>query len=158
VPESRGALFDYFWRSRDERFASHLEKIVAGLPGRKQPAVLVYGHTHLPDRSQATANAISGGLLKIPLEGFSPVRGTLVPVVISDGAWQRTLTPVQLARLASERGVSDRQLFAALQPEDLPPCYSFVRVAIVNGEAMPAVRYWRRSAEGEWGEAASCGR
>ncbi|PYR35889.1 MAG: hypothetical protein DMF89_20195 [Acidobacteria bacterium] len=158
TPESRGALFDYFWRSRDERFLGHLDKIAAGLPGQKRPAVFVYGHTHLPDRSQSTANMISGGLLKIPMEGFSPVRGALTPVVINDGAWQRTLTPVQLARMASERGVSDQQAFATLRHEDLPPCYSFVTVGIVNGEAMPAVRYWRRSPQGEWGAAAGCGR
>ena len=49
---------------------------------------------------------ISGGLLKIPMEGFSPVRGALMPVVINGGAWNRTITPVQLERLKAERGVS----------------------------------------------------
>jgi hypothetical protein len=118
----------------------------------------VHGHTHLPDRSQSGANLISGGLLKIPMEGFSPVRGALTPVVINDGAWQRTITPVQLERMASDRGVSERDLLASLRPEDLPPCYSFVHIVVANGAPVPAVRYWRQSAAGEWALASTCGR
>src|SRR5437762_9810869 len=53
------------------------------------------------------------------MEGFSPVRGALTPIVINDGAWQRTITPVQLDRLASDRGVPEKELLASLQPEDL---------------------------------------
>jgi hypothetical protein len=98
---------------------------------------------------------ISGGLLKIPMEGFSPVRGALDPVVLNGGAWQRTLTPAQLVRMASTRGVSAQDLMASLKPEDLPPCYSFVHIGFTNGNPEPLVRYWRESA-GEWQVTGSC--
>ena len=139
-------------------FLSHLETITRRLPNRRQPTVFVHGHTHLPDRSQSTANVISGGLLKIAMEGFSPVRGAVTPAVINDGAWQRTITPVQFERMAIERAISERELLESLKPEDLAPCYSFVQVAYVDGAPVPAVRYWRRSAAGEWGSAPTCGR
>jgi len=100
---------------------------------------------------------ISGGLLKIPAEGFSPVRGELTPVVINDGAWQRTITPVQLERRAAEAGVSATDLIGTLKLEDLPACYSFVQVSRENGAPVPVVRYWRQAGTGNWGFGASCG-
>jgi hypothetical protein len=120
--------------------------------------VFVHGHTHLPDRSQSSANMISGGLLSIPMEGFSPVRGSLTPVAINDGAWQRTITPVQLERLASEQGATARDLLGSMKPEDLSPCYSFVQISSTTGAPAPAVRYWRQAVNDRWGFGASCGR
>ncbi len=159
TPETRGGVFDYFWRSRDLTFARHLETVAKRRPGAGKPiAVFVHGHTLLPDRSQTSANMISGGLLKIPMEGFSPVRGALTPIAINDGAWQRTITPVQLDKLAADRGVAEKELLSTLQPEDLAPCYSFVQIDIVNGAPSPAIRYWRQSAAGEWAMAPTCGR
>jgi UDP-2,3-diacylglucosamine pyrophosphatase LpxH len=154
TPQSRGAQFDYFWQSRDRAFTRHLQKAAAE-PARM--SVLVIGHTHLADRSQTGANMISGGLLKIPMEGFSPVRGALTPIVINGGAWQRTITPVQYERIRSERSSTDDQLLRSLQPEQLPPCYSFVRIPPYATDPAPTVRYWRE-ADGSWGLAASCGR
>jgi UDP-2,3-diacylglucosamine pyrophosphatase LpxH len=154
TPETRGAQFDYFWQSRDRAFTRHLQK-VALEPARI--SVLVIGHTHLADRSQTGANMISGGLLKIPMEGFSPVRGALTPIVINGGAWQRTMTPVQYERIRNERSATDDQLLRSLQPEQLTPCYSFVRIAPYATDPAPTVRYWRE-ADGSWGLAASCGR
>jgi hypothetical protein len=86
---------------------------------------------------------ISGGLLKIPMEGFSPVRGQLTPGGINDGAWQRTITPVQLDRRATEAGVPLADLLSTLQPEDLPGCCRLVQVSRENDLPAPAVRYWR---------------
>lgn len=155
--ETRGAQYDYFWRSRDLMFARHLE----GARRRAQTsaqglAVFVHGHTHLPDRSQTSANMISGGLLTIPMEGFSPVRGALWPIVINGGAWQRTVTPVQYERMRAERATSDDELLR-LRPEQLAPCYSFVRIPPYTDAPAPAVRYWRE-ADGKWGLAGGCGR
>jgi UDP-2,3-diacylglucosamine pyrophosphatase LpxH len=157
TPESRGAVFDYFWQSRDEVFQRHIQT-VAGQPRSSSApplGVLVHGHTHLPDRAQATANMISGGLLKIPLEGFSPVRGALTPVAINGGAWQRTVTPVQFERLAVQRKVAEKELLVSLQPEELAPCFSFVRIEPYAATPAPAVRYWRVGANG-WEIAGSC--
>jgi hypothetical protein len=157
TPETRGAAFEYFWRSRDQMFLRHLATVMARIPRRaNQLRVFVHGHTHLPDRGQANANMISGGLLKIPMEGFSPVRGQLTPVVINDGAWQRTITPAQLDRRASEKGASVLDLIGTMKPEDLSPCYSFVQISPANGAPAPTVRYWRQTGDGEWGFAASC--
>ena len=158
-PDTRGGVFDYFWRSRDLTFGRHLEMVAKSLPARGKPiGVFVHGHSQLPDRSQSGANMISGGLLKIPMEGFSPVRRALTPIVINDGAWQRTITPVQLERLAADRGVPERELFSVLQPEDLAPCYSFVEIDLAAGAPVPATKYWRQSAAGDWSIAATCGR
>jgi hypothetical protein len=156
--ETRGAAFEYFWRSRDEVFLRYLDSIKTRVPRTgRELAVYVHGHTHLPDRGQTSANMISGGMLTIPMEGFSPVRGKLSPVVINAGAWQRTITPVQLERRATEAGVSVEDLVRRMTPDDLPPCYSLVQVTSTGGTVVPAVRYWRRTPAGDWGMAASCG-
>jgi len=155
TPETRGARFDYLWRSRDETFARRLTMIAAENGGRSVD-VFVHGHTHLADRSQYGANMISGGLLKIPMEGFSPVRGASLPIAINGGAWQRTITPVQYERLRTARSMSDDQLLGSLQPEDLPACYSFVLIPPYVDAPAPAVRYWRQ-AGGEWRMGESCG-
>ena len=148
TPDTRGAVFDYFWQSRDRMFGRHVEAVAAQLPNKRMPAVLVHGHTHLPDRTQSYANMISGGLLTIPMEGFSPVRGALTPVVINGGAWQRTITPVQLGRLQAERGLGYDELLRELQPEHLAPCYSFVHIPPYTDTPSPSVRYWRQAAGG----------
>lgn len=155
--DTRGAQFDYFWTSRDRIFGRHLQSV--GRPvgtGASAIAVFVHGHTHLADRSQTNANMISGGLLRIPMEGFSPVRGALTPVAINGGAWQRTITPVQYERIRAERSLTDDQLLRSLQPEDLSPCYSFVRIPPYTDAPSPSVRYWRQR-EGRWEVANNCG-
>jgi hypothetical protein len=155
TPETRGAQFDYFWRTRDATFAQRL-KTIATETGGRSPDVFVHGHTHLADRSQYSANLISGGLLKIPMEGFSPVRGASLPIAINSGAWQRTIAPAQYERLRTAWSMSDDQLLGSLQPEDLPACYSFVRIPPYTDVPAPAVRYWR-PVGGEWRMAESCG-
>lgn len=157
TPDTRGAIFDYFWRSRDDFYRGYIERARTRWKGSAAPVVFAIGHTHLADRAQSYANMISGGLLKIPMEGFSPVRGALTPIVINGGAWNRTITPVQLERLRAERGVSWHDLLQSLAPEALPPCYSFVHVPAYDQEPSPAVRYWRQNADGSWAIAPTCG-
>jgi hypothetical protein len=158
TPDSRGALFDYFWRSRDEIFARHLEAVARQLPSKTAPVVMVNGHTHLPDRGQEGAMNLAAGHLTIPKQGFSPARGALTPIVINGGAWQRTITPVHYERLESERGLAKGELLRTLQPEDLPPCYGFVQVPPYVDVPEPSVRYWRQSTTGDWAVASACGR
>jgi hypothetical protein len=95
---------------------------------------------------------ISGGLLKIPMEGFSPTRGELLPIVINAGAWQRSITPVQLDRVLAERPLE------SLQPEDLAACYSYVEIPPYQDTPAPHVRYWRQDEGGTWAAGASCAR
>ena len=95
----------------------------------------------------------------VVVDGFSPVRNALTPVVINGGAWQRTITPVEFARLRDARGLSDAELLRALRPEHLAPCYSFARIDPYDAApAPPVVRYWRQAASGAWEFAAECGR
>jgi hypothetical protein len=158
TPDSRGTLFDYFWRSRDQLFLRHLDTVTRRLPAARPPTVFVHGHTHLPDRGQEGAIALAAGYLTIPRQGFSPVRGAVAPVVINGGAWQRTITPAQFERIETERALPPADLLRALQPEDLPPCYSFVHVAPYTDAPTPNVRYWRQAAAGDWAMGAGCGR
>jgi UDP-2,3-diacylglucosamine pyrophosphatase LpxH len=155
TPATRGSAFEYFWRSRDLIFTRRLGE--AAPQAARSIMVFVHGHTHLADRSQAGTNAINGSYTLVP-EGFSPVRGADGPIVINGGAWQRTITPVQLDRIKADRSISDRDLLRSLQPEDLPPCYSFVQIARRGGVPVPAVRYWRRTEHGDWGVSTGCGR
>ena len=86
---------------------------------------------------------------EVIVDGFSPVRDALSPVVINGGAWQRTITPVQFGRLQEAHGMSDAELLAALRPEHLAPCYSFVQIeAYADTPERPSVRYWRQADDG----------
>jgi UDP-2,3-diacylglucosamine pyrophosphatase LpxH len=159
MPDSRGSTFEYFWRSRDLMFSRHLDAVGRRVSSSARPIrVFVHGHTHLPDRAQTTANMISGGLLKVPMEGFSPRRGELTPIVINGGAWQRTMTPVQLELLAAGSGRPILGVMTSTKPEDLSPCFSFVHVTMKASEPIPAVRYWRETAPGQWSVGVTCGR
>ena len=159
LPDSRGGLFDYFWRTRDLIYGRRLATVQAGLPARGRPiAIFVHGHTHLVDWRQRILLSTSQGRPVI-VDGFSPVRNALAPVVVNGGAWQRTITPVQFARLRAASDLSDAELLGALRPEHLAPCYSFVQVDPYDGTpAAPVVRYWRQAEGGTWELAAVCGR
>ena len=99
LPGTRGGAFDYFWRTRDRIFARQLEEAQARLSSTARSiAVFVHGHTHLVDWKQRVLELTSQGRTVI-VDGFSPVRNALRPVVVNGGAWQRTITPVQLERL-----------------------------------------------------------
>ena len=159
LADSRGGQFDYFWRTRDLIYGRRLETVQAGLPaGGALIAVFVHNHTHLVDWRQRILLSTSQGRPVI-VDGFSPVRNALAPVVVNGGAWQRTITPVQFARLQAASGLSDAELMGALRPEHLAPCYSFVQVDPYEvTPAAPTVRYWRRAESGTWELAAECGR
>ena len=158
-PDSRGGRFDYFWRTRDLIHGRRLEAAQAGAPDTAQPvAVFVHGHTHLVDWRQRVLEMTRLGRTVI-VDGFSPVRDALSPVVVNGGPWQRTLTPVQFGRLRAEHGLSDAELLRVLRPEHLAPCYGFVQVdPYEDTPALPRVRYWRAAETGGWEFAARCGR
>lgn len=158
-PDSRGGRFDYFWRTRDLIHGRRLEAAQAGAPEAAQPvAVFVHGHTHLVDWRQRVLEMTRLGRTVI-VDGFSPVRDALSPVVVNGGPWQRTLTPVQFGRLRAEHGLSDAGLLRALRPEHLAPCYGFVQVdPYEDTPALPRVRYWRAAETGGWEFAPRCGR
>lgn len=151
TPDTRGGLFDYFWRSRDQGYLAYIDGVAKRLMPSASPTVFVLGHTHLADRAQDRANMLSGGLLTIPMQGFSPKRKALTPVVVNGGAWQRTITPVQLDRRFADRP------FSSLVPDDLAPCYSFVAIPPYTDAPSPQVRSWRRDDAGVWAMGPDCG-
>ena len=159
LPDSRGGQFDYFWRTRDLIYGRRLQTAEADLPDRGRPiAIFVHNHTHLVDWRQRVLLSTSQGRPVI-VDGFSPLRDALAPVVVNGGAWQRTITPVQFARLRAAGGLTDAELMRALRPEHLAPCYSFVQVDPYDATpAAPVVRYWRQADSGTWAMAAECGR
>ena len=159
LPDSRGGLFDYFWRTRDLVYGGRLEAAQDGAPAAAGPiAVFVHNHTHLIDWRQRVLELTRLGRTVI-VDGFSPVRNALSPVVVNGGPWQRTITPVQFGRLQAEHGLSDAELLEALQPEHLAPCYGFVQIDPYDDTpALPAIRYWRQAESGGWEMAPRCGR
>ena len=168
MPEANDQSFEYYWRSRDLPFTRHLEAVAKRVPPSAHPiAVFVHGHTHLPDSSRAGSNEPNGegGPILAP-EGYSLVRNAATPVAINDGAWQRTILPVQLERAKANRGVSYQDLLRSLQPEQLAPCYTFVRIGPYSGTPAPALRHWHQVENGSWthsplsfskGQAPGCG-
>ena len=159
LPDSRGGLFDYFWRTRDLIYGGRLEAAQASAPATARPiAVFVHNHTHLVDWRQSVLESTRLGRTVI-VHGFSPVRNALSPVVINGGPWQRTITPVQFGRLRAAHDISDAELLRALRPEHLPPCYGFVQIDPYDETpTLPATRYWRQAEGGDWEIAARCGR
>lgn len=159
VAESRGGQFDYFWRTRDRVYGDAIAAADARRSSNLSPiAIFVHGHTHLVDWRQRVLQMTRLGR-EVIVDGFSPVRNALAPVVINGGAWQRTITPVQFGRLQAVHGMSDVELLTTLQPEHLAPCYSFVQVeAYAETPERPAIRYWRQTENGQWALASACGR
>jgi UDP-2,3-diacylglucosamine pyrophosphatase LpxH len=110
TPETVGSAFEYYWRSRDQQIVQHIPR-ASGLD------LIVLGHTHLLDRP------------------FRPL-GENGPAVVTSGAWQRTIHPIDLGSLS-----------AAL--ESLPACYSFVEIP-AGGRRTAAARSWRLSDQKQW--------
>ncbi len=157
TPETRGSQFEFLWTSRDKMFTSRLAEVRTRLKlPERSIDVYVHGHTHLPDRSQATFNMINAANILAP-EGFTPVRGSRTPIAINGGAWQRIVTPTQLEEARMETGLSDADLMKGLSVEQLAPCYSFVLIPAYGVEPEPAVRFWRQAAGGPGVLAENCG-
>ena len=111
MPDTVGSAFEYYWRSRDRQVRDHIS-------APQGVDVVVFGHTHLLDR---------------PYRPFSEDG----PVVVTSGAWQRTIHPNDL-----------KQIDAPL--ESLPPCYSFVQIAAATGRRTPQQRSWRLNDQQQW--------
>jgi len=134
TPSTRGSGFEYYWRSRDRRFADHLAAVrraPVGNAGAAPVRVFVYGHIQLPS------------------SGFVPDRGADAPIVLNAGAWQRTVTPFQLDELMKEKNWSEADLLGQLQPEQLAACHGVVWIDPYTDRPRPRLRFWR--GEGRWG-------
>lgn len=137
TPDTRGSAFEFFWRSRDAIYGERLgdaRRASERRGGAARPIrVFVYGHTHLQD------------------PGFVPGQSGEGPLVLSPGAWQRTISPTHLRQITSDSGWTDVDVLRELQPEDLPSCYGVVWIEPYEAQPSPQVRFWRE--DGRWGRA-----
>jgi UDP-2,3-diacylglucosamine pyrophosphatase LpxH len=111
VPDTVGPAFEYYWRSRDTQVKGHL-------PEGGTLDAIVFGHTHLLDRP------------------FRPWGGE-GPVVVTSGAWQRTIHPNDLEAVAAPL-------------ESLPACYAFLEIPAGDGKRIPQARSWRLNESQQW--------
>lgn len=140
-----GAKLGYFANklllADDVALAGYLRKTQqALLVPHRQPSVYVYGHTHSakhPWKVEATPE--------------------WSVTVVNTGAFQRIANDRFIARLPSSVR-DDTHFLSKLQPEQLPACYSFVKLTGKPAEPT-ALRFWRRDEKsGNWGESVACDR
>lgn len=111
--------------AKDRTFREYLTALRDGLPVGGRPTRsfthYVFAHTHREEGEHS------------PFRSIDPWR----PAVWNDGAWQRRVDPEQLCTLARKRNQTEEAALAALIPEDLPACYSFVRARWPQEKAEP---------------------
>jgi len=130
-----GAITQQLLSSRRKIFEEHFNKAYLRLKHDNRAdqtfQLFVYSHTHKAD------------------PGFQPLNGSpWNPFVVNTGAWQRTVTPEQLAKIQKLRNLTDQKVLT-LQPEDLPPCYPVVLVAPYKDAPQSSLRFWTNDA-GTW--------
>jgi len=131
--EKLGAIKEYVFGSWDRRFENRLNWLLEMLPESERPSrrleVYVYGHTH-------KAHSIRRVFKE---EEWNPA-------ILNTGAFQRIASPKQLESIQNERKISDEEMLLKLNPENLPPCYSFVRIWPYNSDTgerpKPVLLYW----------------
>lgn len=132
-----GYVADKFLKREAANRRTFLET-VGGRLGRKFD-LYVYGHTHA---------------------ATSPFRQKIDELwtvgIVNDGAFQRVVSVDQIKNLAGS-GKSVAEVFAHLEPEDLRPCYAYVRVKPYSAVAGPTaeLRWWARVGA-QWLDRDSC--
>jgi UDP-2,3-diacylglucosamine pyrophosphatase LpxH len=130
--EDLGAITQQLLSSRRKVFEVHLNDTYHRLKRDHRTdhtfQLFVYSHTHKAD------------------PGFHPLSGSpWNPFVVNTGAWQRTVTPDQLAKIQKARNLTD-QTVLTLQPEDLPPCYPVILISPYQNIPQSRLQYWRKDA------------
>ncbi len=138
--ETLGIIVKVFKRD-DEVLKTYLQNRYDELPpiGGKNPTfkVFVYGHTH---------KAHDGDKYKIELPGY------WVPKVFNSGAWIRVIDQEQLKKLKLKKN----EVLPKLNPEDLPPRYSFVMIEPYKDEPNPKLCYWSQDSNKAWKISDTC--
>ena len=118
-----GSISESLFRERDKVIAEHLKRLRSSLPDNPEFKAYVFSHTH---------RAV------LP---FQPIRtGKFLPWVVNSGAWQRTVTPRQLESQKKNKSAAE---IMKMQPEQLPPCYSFVWLK--PNQVKPELYSWQRT-------------
>jgi UDP-2,3-diacylglucosamine pyrophosphatase LpxH len=137
-----GAISDYLLRTPDTILKDYLKQTYAALqhtrPNITPFDVFVYGHTHKANR------------------GFQPVKESWNPTVVNTGAFQRVVTPDQLKAIQEKKALKDKEALLVLTPEDLPACYSYIRINPHKDRPRPLLRYWVQDESGKWTEKERC--
>ena len=148
-PKSLRAFATALVRSEKEILSDHLVRRYDSIPDELKPKVpfgnFVYGHTHKAKT----------------YERFFEKEEWRKSKVFNTGAWQRVANPDQLQKIQKKMKLPDDKALLRLNPEDLPPCYSFVRIPPYNislGEKPePYLAYWVQSPEGNgWKVLSKC--
>lgn len=124
-------------RALGERLASSLTELRRSLPGQAPFKVFIWGHSHVAE----TAHRVEAP------EGWGAD-------VMNSGAWQRVVSKKWYETAARKKGLPRKDWITGFQLEELPRCYSFIRVPADGGA--PRLRYWTGDADGAFAEADSC--
>ena len=103
-----------------------------------RPKVFVYGHTHSRDKK----------------ENFK-VNDSWFVNIFNTGAFQRVVDEQQLRLIIDKKNLRDATALKVLRPEDLPPCYTFVRVDYAGGRPIGSLQYWSKK-EAAWKQTETC--
>ena len=129
-----GAVVTTLLVERETRFRNRLNEVRDGLADDARPtrdfALYIYGHTHKAHGSQQ----------------FFDQNAEWNPLVLNTGAWQRVATPDQLKVIQRAKKIKDEEALLRLQPEDLPPCYTYISVMPYDADRgerpYPELLYW----------------
>ncbi len=137
-----GGLFIRAITTDSQILSDHVKARQQALPSErgKNFQYFIFGHTHRAFRKCAI--------------GSGPER----TLFVNSGAWQRVASEDQLANSESF-DFSDKDALATLSPEDLPACYTHVRVrpATRNAELDVELRFWAsRTGRDDWFDADEC--
>jgi hypothetical protein len=122
---------------------------------KKAPAfrIYIFGHTHAREHKSVDVDEGGGW----PIE------------VYNTGAFQRVVTRDQMDKIKDLKKplqgtkLTDAEVLTSIRPEDLPPCYTFVRIDPYKKEADPIkakpeakLMYWTVSSDGKWIQDTEC--
>jgi tetratricopeptide (TPR) repeat protein len=144
-----GVLIDKISNRDVENRRAYLLKVFNSLSQGKMLAkpfdFYLYGHTHKAMVGQDTiVDRNQSWDLKI----------------LNTGAFQRVATREQIEEIKGRwkkenLSLTDRDILTTLQPEDLPACYTYVRINPYKDVPEPALLNWVKK-EGGWGESEKC--
>ncbi len=149
--EDTGAIIDKIADREKENLKEHLFSVYAArkaaLPALKPFSVYLYGHTHQRSKDPETLQ-----------------KGDSSPwalMVINTGAFQRVVDRKQLKKIQEQRRnqgekLENRDILTTLSPEDLPACYTFVRIDPYTDAPNPLLRYWVKNKKGGWVQSSHC--
>ncbi len=131
---------------RDRIFTKHLDatwQALADAGATKQRfRYFIMSHTHNADA------------------GFDPLAKSgrpWQPTVVNTGAWQRTVSPKQMAAIMQQRKIATKaQALTTIRLEDLPPCYDVVIVRPYTGIPKAELKGWQPGLAGEWSLGPAC--